>query len=180
MTILADGIENYLTTARLPWKRTKEAIGTYDPSSLESGGPEISLGRLTESTLPRSGNESIKVEEMSTTATPGERAQGGGADTPSSAGFVSLASLRLVNGKLRRMAGASGASESGTSTPYDPVQSPSPDDEEAEQQGHEEPAVYLRWDSTTLDSEKYAVLPNDWPYNIPYGVRHYCVWSKVS
>ncbi|WWC59817.1 uncharacterized protein I303_102379 [Kwoniella dejecticola CBS 10117] len=30
-----------------------------------------------------------------------------------------------------------------------------------------------------LDSTKYAVLVNDWPYNIPYGVRHFCVWSKV-
>ena len=33
--------------------------------------------------------------------------------------------------------------------------------------------------STGFDTTKYAVLANDWPYNTPYGVRHYCVWSKV-
>ncbi|WRT64469.1 uncharacterized protein IL334_001401 [Kwoniella shivajii] len=39
---------------------------------------------------------------------------------------------------------------------------------------------YLTYDSEKgLDTEKYAVLPNDWPYNIPYGVRHFCVWSKL-
>lgn len=47
--------------------------------------------------------------------------------------------------------------------------------------GEDEQAVYLRWDEKNgLDGEKYAVLPNDWPYNVPYGVRHYCVWSRVS
>jgi len=47
--------------------------------------------------------------------------------------------------------------------------------------GETEQAVYLRYDPVEgLDAEKYAVLPNDWPYNVPYGVRHYCVWSRVS
>lgn len=42
-------------------------------------------------------------------------------------------------------------------------------------------AVYLKWkEGERLDAEKFAVLPNDWPYNVPYGVRHYCVWSRVS
>ena len=56
-------------------------------------------------------------------------------------------------------------------------------EDEAEEDRDEdiEPAVYLRYDpSVGLDGEKYAVLPNDWPYNVPYGVRHYCVWSRVS
>ena len=48
------------------------------------------------------------------------------------------------------------------------------DDEENDQ------PVYLTWDSKGLKAEKFAVLPNDWPYNVPYGVRHYCVWSRVS
>jgi hypothetical protein len=39
--------------------------------------------------------------------------------------------------------------------------------------------VFLRWEGD-LDPEKFAVLPNDWPYCVPYGVRHYCVWSRVS
>ncbi|WWC86570.1 uncharacterized protein L201_001447 [Kwoniella dendrophila CBS 6074] len=39
---------------------------------------------------------------------------------------------------------------------------------------------YLTYDPEGgLDQSKYAVLVNDWPYNIPHGVRHYCVWSKV-
>jgi hypothetical protein len=48
-----------------------------------------------------------------------------------------------------------------------------------EEEEEEEKPNYLRWDGW-LDSEKYAVLPNDWPYNVPTGVRHYCVWSRVS
>lgn len=144
-----------------------------------------------------------------------------GTVTPSSAGFVSMASLRLVNGKLK----ASGSRASlrslkdggtGTSTPLrqsTDIDSPSHDhengsalesrhpgtgargargeglgdaddgdqaDEGAEGEVEGEGAVYLKWDDNGLDDEKYAVLPNDWPYNIPYGVRHYCVWSRVS
>lgn len=30
-----------------------------------------------------------------------------------------------------------------------------------------------------LDPDLYAVLPNDWPYNTPYDVKHIVVWSKV-
>ncbi|ODN85100.1 hypothetical protein L202_00923 [Cryptococcus amylolentus CBS 6039] len=43
--------------------------------------------------------------------------------------------------------------------------------------GEEEPE-YLKW-TGELDPEKYAVLPNDWPYCVPYGVRHFCVWSRI-
>lgn len=40
--------------------------------------------------------------------------------------------------------------------------------------------VYLTYDPQRgLDHTKYAVLPNDWPYCVPYGVRHFCVWSRV-
>ncbi|WVW78067.1 hypothetical protein I302_100018 [Kwoniella bestiolae CBS 10118] len=42
------------------------------------------------------------------------------------------------------------------------------------------PYEYLTYDSEKgFDESKYAVLTNDWPYNIPHGVRHFCVWSKV-
>ncbi|WVQ80947.1 hypothetical protein IAT38_003054 [Cryptococcus sp. DSM 104549] len=30
-----------------------------------------------------------------------------------------------------------------------------------------------------FDETKYAVLLNDWPYSLPHGVRHFCVWSTV-
>jgi len=44
----------------------------------------------------------------------------------------------------------------------------------------EEAPVYLKYDPEKgLDTDKYAVLYNDWPYNIPYGVSHHCVWSRV-
>lgn len=25
-----------------------------------------------------------------------------------------------------------------------------------------------------------CLLPNDWPYNVPYGVRHSILWTRVS
>jgi hypothetical protein len=31
-----------------------------------------------------------------------------------------------------------------------------------------------------VESDKYAVLVNDWPYSMPAGVRHYVIWSRVS
>lgn len=31
-----------------------------------------------------------------------------------------------------------------------------------------------------VDPDVYAVLPNDWPYNVPKDVEHIVVWSKVS
>lgn len=119
----------------------------------------------------------------STTQSPGS-----GTSTPSSVGFVSLSSLNLVNGKLRKtksrtsslekslshlhLAGEGGASEQAD------ADRPSNLNGEEEEEEEEKPN-YLRWDGW-LDSEKYAVLPNDWPYNVPTGVRHYCVWSRVS
>ncbi|OCF53979.1 hypothetical protein L486_08536 [Kwoniella mangroviensis CBS 10435] len=42
------------------------------------------------------------------------------------------------------------------------------------------PHDYLTYDAGKgFDESKYAVLTNDWPYNVPYGVRHLCVWSKL-
>ncbi|WWD00940.1 hypothetical protein V866_007878 [Kwoniella sp. B9012] len=42
------------------------------------------------------------------------------------------------------------------------------------------PHDYLTYDAEKgFDESKYAVLTNDWPYNVPYGVRHLCVWSKL-
>lgn len=32
-----------------------------------------------------------------------------------------------------------------------------------------------------LDGEKgMCILPNDWPYNIPHGVKHSVIWTRVS
>ncbi len=39
---------------------------------------------------------------------------------------------------------------------------------------------YLKFEQgDEFDEENYAVLPNDWPYNVPKGVEHCIVWSKV-
>ena len=58
---------------------------------------------------------------------------------------------------------------------------PAGNGENEEEEGAEgDEPVYLKWEENGLDGEKYAVLPNDWPYNVPYGVRHFCVWSRVS
>jgi hypothetical protein len=95
-----------------------------------------------------------------------------GTSTPSSVGFVSLSSLNLVNGKLRRSAPRESRSHVDLTANLDLEGGAG--DEDAE-----EKPEYLRWDGW-LDGSKYAVLPNDWPYNVPTGVRHYCVWSRVS
>lgn len=89
-----------------------------------------------------------------------------GAGTPSSVGFVSLSSLNLLEAKLKKSKSKSKYRKS-------------KEEEEEEGEGHE--PEYLRYDPASgLDESKYAVLPNDWPYCVPYGVRHYCVWSRVS
>lgn len=212
--------ENYLRTARLPWTSpspqpgssaseigTLAQPGTAEPASLPPG--------LAPSTVPAPGRA------LSTVATPGGGPAGrgagsaSGAATPSSAGFVSLASLKLVNGKLRRAKGKASADQagiagsgvsaeaSGSSSPgtgsgsasprgggveKDPAAEPGAHegkDEEGENEeegeGDDESPVYLRYDAEQgLDTDKYAVLYNDWPYNVPYGVSHHCVWSRVS
>jgi len=111
---------------------------------------------------------------------------GSGTSTPSSVGFVSLSSLNLVNGKLRKTKSRTSSLEkslshldlTGAGEGQRSEQADGEPVEEGEEEEEEKPN-YLRWDGW-LDSEKYAVLPNDWPYNVPTGVRHYCVWSRVS
>ncbi|WVN87411.1 uncharacterized protein L203_102590 [Cryptococcus depauperatus CBS 7841] len=40
--------------------------------------------------------------------------------------------------------------------------------------------VYLRLnDDGGLDQNIFAVLLNTWPYSVPTGVRHFCVWSRI-
>lgn len=38
---------------------------------------------------------------------------------------------------------------------------------------------FLSWEGGELDRSRYTVIFNDWPYSIPHGVKHYCVWSRV-
>jgi hypothetical protein len=105
---------------------------------------------------------------------------GSGSSTPSSVGFVSLSSLNLVNGKLKKTRSRTSTLNNSTShLDLDDVRSNVRDEEEEEDADGGEKPEYLRWEGW-LDSDKYAVLPNDWPYNVPTGVRHYCVWSRVS
>lgn len=87
--------------------------------------------------------------------------QTSGMSTPSSAGFVSLDDVKLHHKLLK----------SGT---------PANGDGAATGMGEGSEPSFLRYDPEKgLDTDTYAVLPNDWPYCVPYGVRHYCVWSKV-
>lgn len=49
-----------------------------------------------------------------------------------------------------------------------------------DKENHPDDDTFLKFDPNEgLDPDKYAVLLNDWPYCLPYGVRHYCVWSRV-
>lgn len=91
---------------------------------------------------------------------------GSGTSTPSSAGFVSLETLtnKLHKHKTKKFDAQNGEL-----------------DQETQDGSEDEIPDFLRYDETTgLDKTRYAVLFNDWPYNTPYGVRHYCVWSRVS
>jgi hypothetical protein len=49
------------------------------------------------------------------------------------------------------------------------------DDEE-----HPDHDAFLCWEGGELDRSRYTVIFNDWPYSIPVGIKHYCVWSRVS
>lgn len=82
----------------------------------------------------------------------------------------------MVNGKLRQSKG--GKSASTLKRDFDTPLANSSEEGSADDEVEE--AVYLKWDDKVgLDERNFAVLPNDWPYNIPYGVRHFCVWSRV-
>jgi hypothetical protein len=234
--------EKYLTQARLPWANSSTPEPTYDlttdldrpsaspsstsPQFASTATPNLTISDLTSSTNPTTSVNPRLAGALSAAhlSTPGrgaagrgaESTPGSGASTPSSAGFVSLASLKMVNGMLKRRkprdstsmssSAVASASASATVTPSKtPSASGSPellgadesgpqaatadqmdkaeaaaeaDDDEYEDMPEPE---YLRYEPHTgLDPEKYAVLPNDWPYNVPYGVRHFCVWSRVS
>lgn len=85
----------------------------------------------------------------------------------------SPASLKLVNVKLQKET-ANGSRENKSRSAHD-----TPglhDDHDGEDEGH---PVYLQWSGGELDKDTFALLPNDWPYCVPYGVRHYVMWSKV-
>ncbi|GMK53531.1 hypothetical protein CspeluHIS016_0101170 [Cutaneotrichosporon spelunceum] len=107
---------------------------------------------------------------VATAASSGVSHAGSGVSTPNSVAYVDLDSvLPKVNKRLekarRREQGL--MSDDGTPSP-----------EEAEEE--DDLDIYLKYDpSAGLDGTKYALLPNDWPYCVPYGVRHYCVWSRV-
>jgi hypothetical protein len=210
--------ENYLRTARLPWASSStqfgsdpeaEAAGTLAQAHVDITSPTTLPPGLAPSTVPAPARA---LDAISNVATPGRggAATASGAATPSSAGFVSLASLKLVNGKLRKAkskaAGSEGmsAGASGSVTPLQETRAGSisgssagsgPGGDDAGKQAHgdnaeengadgdeeeEEAPVYLKYDlEKGLDTDKYAVLYNDWPYSIPYGVSHHCVWSRV-
>lgn len=236
--------EKYLTQARLPWANSSTPEPTYDlttdldrPSASSSStspqataAPNLTISDLTSSTNPTSSINPRSAGALSAAhlSAPGrgavgrgaESTPGSGASTPSSAGFVSLASLKMVNGMLKRrkprestsmsssaVASASasatvtpsktpsasgspkliGADENGpqaaTADQMDKVEADTEADAEVDDDEYEDmpEPEYLRYEPHTgLDPEKYAVLPNDWPYNVPYGVRHFCVWSRVS
>jgi hypothetical protein len=91
----------------------------------------------------------------------GRSAVASGTSTPSSAGFVSL------EGLFRHNSGVPNENTGHTSS-------------RDTENGSVDLPEFLRHDPTGLDKNRYAVLYNDWPYNAPYGVRHYCVWSRVS
>lgn len=131
----------------------------------------------------------VSQMQYSHVATAASTPAGSGASTPSSVAYVSLDSvLPRVNKALARRK----ERQSRRRNPISPSETPASSDDsyggaadaldgEADDQDLEDPAhdVFLRWEGH-LDPEKYAVLPNDWPYCVPYGVRHYCVWSRVS
>jgi len=46
---------------------------------------------------------------------------------------------------------------------------------------HPDNDVFVKYDPEHgLDHEQFAIILNDWPYCMPYGVRHTCIWCKVS
>ncbi|EIW70968.1 hypothetical protein TREMEDRAFT_73151 [Tremella mesenterica DSM 1558] len=166
--------EKYLSTTRLPWSSFTQTTTSPSQSPQPPGSTPSNPDNLTGRSAPVSG-----------TSTP-------------SAGFVSLSSLSNkrkrherslkrqsstpVSGDDQAVTNGFGSSQfQNAFTKMDEkstgssVGSGEDDDDD-----DEEEAEYLRYDHEKgLDRTKYACLINDWPYNIPYGVRHYCVWSKV-
>lgn len=76
--------------------------------------------------------------------------------------------LSRVNRKLARQKKLAEALTNGDATSSEEVE-------------EEEPDIFLKYNPAKgFEEDKYAVLTNDWPYNVPYGVRHFCVWSRVG
>lgn len=131
---------------------------------------------------PTAASSAAATAGCSRAATAPNSPPGSGASTPSSVAYVSLDSvLPKVNRRLERNRrrearerAASDASSGGSGTG-------SPPSVEDAEEDDDEPDIFLKFDPTSgLDKDKYALLPNDWPYCVPYGVRHYCLWSRVS
>lgn len=103
-------------------------------------------------------------------------------DAPEAEGSSALASSGFVSLPSFNTEGASRPSASGTNTPGEGSGSVSPGYVVVGSQNQSQKAEpeYLKWDGEELDKERYAVLPNDWPYCLPYDCRHYVIWSKVS
>ncbi|OWZ76258.1 cytoplasmic protein [Cryptococcus neoformans Bt85] len=170
-------IEKYLTQARLPFPYTPV---NSDSAATAAGGGQAAGEEEMKGTYDFSTSLDRPQVAYSAFSTPGTgestpgRGSGpnsgatSGAGTPSSVGFVSLSSLNLLEAKLKKSKSKSKYRKSKEEE----------EEEEEEREGHE--PEYLRYDPASgLDESKYAVLPNDWPYCVPYGVRHYCVWSRV-
>lgn len=188
---------DYLIHARLPWG--KENAGQPEPTFDQRTAlnhPEVDL---TPSTNPdkmhqRSGSAVVAAHllnlrppaspnpgQYSHNATAPDSPEGSGASTPSSVAYVSLeTALSKVNRKLARQKRVQEAKANGSPAIGSPANG-SPASSSGEAEEDDEPDIYLKYNPEKgLEEDKYAVLPNDWPYNVPYGVRHYCVWSRVG
>ncbi|KAE8538175.1 hypothetical protein D1P53_005513 [Cryptococcus gattii VGV] len=176
--------EKYLTQTRLPFPYTPvssdssaavdgngqaagdEAKGTYDLSTSLDRTPATHSASST----PDAGTRTPETPQTGE-STPGRGSvpnsgAASGAGTPSSVGFVSLSSLNLLEAKLKKTKSKSKSDRKSK-------------EKEKEEDDGDEPE-YIRYDPNAgLNESKYAVLPNDWPYCVPYGVRHYCVWSRI-
>lgn len=202
--------ESYLINARLPWGnvgRDKPLEPTYDQRTAMDH-PEIDLTPATNPDSKRhkannsgefrSGSAAVAAKALSLnthtpgTGTPGQASHlataattpgGSGASTPASVAYVSLESvLPRVNKALARASNKSKRTSQVVVDGDDSIDSASSTNAAEADDDDDDPAydVFLRWDPKGLDPEKFAVLPNDWPYCVPYGVKHYCVWSRVS
>ncbi|KAL7420630.1 hypothetical protein Q5752_004581 [Cryptotrichosporon argae] len=174
--------EKYLTQARLPWATAPPAEPTYDQRTAMDH-PEVDLTPSTNPAPGPGGGRSTSTNTAAASArataagTPARAASvpGSRASTPASAGFVSLSAIKLgkaLGVSKRRTTIATTTSEDGEDG----------EDGEGEGEGESEaaPVVHLKYDAEAgFERDKYAVLPNDWPYCIPYGVRHFCVWSRI-
>jgi len=125
---------------------------------------------------PASSN--VSQMQASHVATAASTPAGSGASTPNSVAYVSLESVlpRVNKALARKRSKRRSAVETDTPSSRESSADQQEDDDDDDDPAHD---VFLRWEGH-LDPEKYAVLPNDWPYCVPYGVRHYCVWSRVS